>query len=215
MTYKELTLKVELMGLTKKQKNVYEYIVDYLAREGISPTQKEILDHFGLKSFGSVHRYLKYLQEANLITLDWNARRGIELTDSTAHSPTSEFCIPLLGQVAAGAPNLSFEQNETVSIPATMFSSSKELFALTVKGDSMVDDGIFEDDIVVIHKQGHANNGQTVVALVDSEATIKVYYKRPKHIELIPKNPFLGPIIVNKEQDFQILGVLCGLVRHY
>ncbi len=121
--------------------------------------------------------------------------------------------VPMAGLVAAGFPIELVPQSELVDIPPSMLRSG-ETFALTVKGESMKDDGILSGDLVVVHKQGTAQNGQTVVALVNGEATIKTYIKKDAHIELHPANEMMQPIMVRPSDDFQIEGIVIGVIRH-
>lgn len=210
------------MALTKKQKEVYDYIQSYFDKNGFSPTQKEIKDHFGLKSFGSVNRYIKYLNEAELIELDWNARRGIKLVSKDTHTERDSSTdsdvtdIPLLGDVAAGIPIEAIENcQDFITVPNSMIRKSGKVFALNVKGDSMINDGILEGDYLICKHQNTANLGQTVVALVNNEATVKRYHKKKSHIELIAANENYDPIIVGPEDDFHIAGLVVGLFRQY
>jgi len=121
--------------------------------------------------------------------------------------------VPMAGLVAAGSPIEPVPQLELVDIPPSMLRSG-ETFALTVKGESMKDDGILPGDLVVVHKQGTAQNGQTVVALVNGEATIKTYIKKDAHIELRPANEMMHPIMVRPSDEFQIEGIVIGVIRH-
>ncbi|THJ18754.1 MAG: repressor LexA [Nitrospira sp. CG24B] len=121
--------------------------------------------------------------------------------------------VPMAGLVAAGSPIEPVPQSELVDIPPSMLRSG-ETFALTVKGESMKDDGILSGDLVVVHKQGTAQNGQTVVALVNGEATIKTYIKKDAHIELHPANEMMQPIMVRPSDEFQIEGIVIGVIRH-
>ncbi len=209
------------MGITKKQKDVYDFILNYTETHGVSPTQKEIRDQFELKSFGSVQRYIKYLTEAGYLNSDWNARRGLKPTsvkpaDSYSQNNPYSIEIPLLGDVAAGKPIEAIEQaHETLSVPTSLLGRSGRHFALKVRGDSMIDEGIFEEDLIICRFQEDATQGQIIVAMVDGEATVKKYYRKKASIELHPANSRLRPIIVSEEQDFKIAGVLVGLLRSY
>ena len=208
------------MGLTKKQKEVLDFIKDFKNKNEISPTQREIKDHFGLKSYGSVQRYLKYLKDANLIENDWNSKRGLQLIeediDTQATSAMDSYDIPLLGDVAAGNPIEAIENaSETISIPKNLIKGSGVFFALNVNGDSMIEDGILDGDIAICKQQDFAHTGETIVALIDHEATLKKFQKKANHIELIPANSRLKPIIVNSDQDFKIAGKLVALFRQY
>lgn len=121
--------------------------------------------------------------------------------------------VPMAGLVAAGSPIEPVPQSELVDVPPSMLRSG-ETFALKVKGESMKDDGILPGDLVVVHKQGTAKNGQTVVALVNGEATIKTYIKKDAHIELRPANEMMQPIMVSPSDEFQIEGIVIGVIRH-
>ena len=201
------------MSITKKQKEVYEYIVHYTQREGISPTQKEIKEHFNFKSFGSVQRYIKYLTDAGYLEADWNARRGLKTTGPEHVAPEGE--IPLLGAVAAGNPIEAIESaTERTVVPPSLLKKGGQYFALEVQGDSMIEDGILDGDIAVIKAQQTANRNDTVVAVVEGEATLKHYSPHKDRIELIPANSSMSPIVVTGG-DFKIAGVLVGLVRRY
>lgn len=200
------------MSLTKKQKQVYDYICEYLDKYGYSPTQVEIKEHFGFKSLGSVQDYIKYLKNSGHLTNDPNSVRGLkpaqeETTDS------SVVAIPLHGKVAAGNPIEAMEGHENVEIPAYMVGTGNH-FALTVSGESMIEDGILDGDIIIIKEKQHASNGETVVATINNEATVKRFYKKSKSIELHPANSSMSPIVV-QDGDFQIKGILVGLYRSY
>lgn len=215
---------------------VFQYIGDYIEKKGHGPTQKEIKDHFELKSFGSVQRYIKYLVNAGLLTNDWNARRGLTVQDAlmpdpfTKHSSShsKDDCeIPLLGLVAAGNPIEAIENcDETIHVPRSFLSGPNKFFALKVKGDSMIEDGILDKDIAIIRFQEDARNGQRIVAIIDGEATLKIYQKYSDKIELVPANSRYKPIVVksregnnsketfiNQTQSFKIAGVLVGIYR--
>lgn len=202
------------MSITRKQKDVLDFITDYLKQHQIAPTQKEIKDHFGLKSFGSVQRYLKYLINAGFLESDWNARRGLKLLKKTKRKDIDE-AIPLLGLVAAGGPMEAIENpTETINIPKSMLRPNYIYFALKIKGNSMIEEGILENDIIICKQQQTANAGEIVVAIWNGEATVKKFYPKKERIELHPANNSMKPIIV-KNGDFKIAGVLTGLVRSY
>lgn len=209
------------MALTKKQNQVFLYIQDYYLKEGFAPTQKEIKEHFGLKSFGSVNKYMHYLQEAGKLEVDWNARRGIKLLELPEEEPQQNSNphfseVPLLGDVAAGNPIEAIENpSEHTMVPNHMVAKPGRYFALNVQGDSMINDGIFEGDILVCRAQENANQGQTVIALVDNEATVKNFYRKKNIIELHPANDRLSPFEITEDNDFRIAGIVVGLLRSY
>ena len=202
------------MSLTKKQKQVYDFISEYVQSNGYSPTQVEIQENFGFKSLGSVQDYIKYLKNAGYLESDTNSVRGLTPIDPNQQdSAPPAIEIPLHGQVAAGNPIEAFEGNEMVEVPASMIGRGKH-FALTVSGESMIEDGILDGDLIIIKNQNIAENGQTVVAVINNEATVKRYFKKNKVIELHPANSSMSPIVVD-HGDFNIKGVLVGLYRSY
>ena len=199
--------------VTKKQKAVFDYINAYTDEFGISPTQKEIKDHFDLKSFGSVQRYLNYLKEAGLLSNEWNSRRGLKPLQSLQQINNNE--IPILGKIAAGNPIEAIENSDHfMSVPPTMLKSSGIHFGLTVTGESMIELGIFDGDIAIIKSQNTANNGDIVAAIIDGEATLKTYSNKGKKISLLPANKEFSPIEITNGH-FHIAGVLTGILRTY
>jgi repressor LexA len=202
------------MAITKKQKEFYDYIVAYNKEHGHSPTQKEIKDHFGLKSFGSVQKYLQYLNKEGLLESQWNQRRSLEIKSETESDSDQ---IPLLGLVAAGNPIEAIENpTNMISVPKYLLKGGFRYFALTVKGDSMIDAGILENDVLVCRSTKEARNGQIVVAVVNGEATVKTFSQQKKSIELLPSNKNYSPIVIDETvEDFKVVGNLVGLLRSY
>ncbi len=201
------------MSLTKKQKQVYDYISEYLDKNGYSPTQMEIKENFGFKSLGSVQDYIRYLKNSGHLQNDPNSVRGLRPVEIES-SGERLIDIPLHGNVAAGNPIEALEGIETIGIPPSLVGTSGNHFALTVSGESMIDDGILDGDVIIIKEKHQANNGDTIVATINNEATVKRYYKKSNQIELHPANSSMSPIIVT-DGDFQIKGVLVGLYRSY
>jgi SOS regulatory protein LexA len=197
------------MALTKKQKEVLDFITEYVREHGISPTQKEIQNHFGFKSLGSVQDYIKYLTNGGYLLNDSHSVRGLMPANVQQH--TEE--IPLLGEIAAGIPIEAIENSDFISVPTHMLGKGQH-YALRVKGESMIEEGILNGDIAVIKHQTQANNGQIVVAVIDNETTLKKYFKKAKQIELHPANSTMTPIIV-KDKECEIRGLLVGLIRTY
>jgi repressor LexA len=198
------------MTLTKKQKEVLDYIIAYTQNEGVRPTYSEIQNHFGFKSKGSVQDYIHYIKMAGFLKEARNAR-GFEL--ATLAEPMVQ--IPILGDVAAGRPLDVIEDlgTQMISVPEAMVSTGKH-FALHVKGNSMIEDCIMDGDFIIVRSQKVAKGGDTVVALVEGAATVKKYHKKNNRIELHPANESLRPIIV-KGGDFKIEGIVVGLIRKY
>lgn len=203
------------MAITKKQKEFYDYIVAYNQEHGHSPTQKEIKDHFGLKSFGSVQKYLQYLNKEGLLETQWNQRRSLEIKTAEVDSDSDQ--IPLLGLVAAGNPIEAIENpTNTIAVPRHLLKGGFRYFALTVKGDSMIEAGILENDVLVCRSTKEARNGQIVVAVLNGEATVKTFSHQKKTIELLPANKNYSPIVIDESvEDFKIVGNLVGLLRSY
>lgn len=201
------------MSLTKKQKQVFDYICDYINEHEYSPTQLEIKEHFGFKSLGSVQDYIRYLKNAGHLTNDANSVRGLKPSSASQKQDTNVMDIPLHGKVAAGNPIEAMEGNEMISVPTAMLGKGTH-YALTISGESMIEDGILDGDVIVVREQRNANNGDTVVAVINNEATVKRFYKKNKTIELHPANSSMQPITVDNG-DFQIKGVLVGLIRAY
>jgi repressor LexA len=203
------------MGLTIKQKSVYQYICSYWEQNGLAPTQNEIKDHFGFKSLGSVQRYLHYLKSNNLINIEFNGRRGI--TPCIFKNNTPSFSIPILGDAQCGEPQLLIENYEgELEVPPHLIpSKNNKYFALKMRGSSMIEAGIFENDIVIVKKQTSANKGDIIVAIINGEATVKKFYPLNDKIELHPANPSFTPIIVDNNDSFHLAGKIVSLMRTF
>lgn len=217
--------------LTPKQKDVLEFITRSSEENGYSPSQTEIARHFGFKSLGTVQNYLVRLERLGLLRKTLGAHRGLQTNDAAspnhtdAASERSESVpLPLLGRVAAGRPIEAIPNQDTFDVPVSMMGNRAggptQHFVLKVAGDSMIEDGILDGDFVVIHKQPQARNGQTVVARIGNETTLKRFFKTAAQVELQPANRAYTPIIVSSltssevdQVDFQIEGVLVGLIR--
>jgi len=197
--------------LTPKQKKILDFIEAFTDRQGYAPSQQEIAHAFGFRSLGTIQNYLVRLQREGFLIKDENARRGLRVVRSEGGS--GAVTLPLAGTVAAGKPIEAVTNPDTVEVPASMVGPG-ENFVLRVRGDSMIGDGILDGDLVLVRKQAVAENGQTVVALIAGEATVKRFYRKGKHIELHPANPTMVPIVVEAEESFRIEGVVVGVIRH-
>jgi len=200
------------MRLTEKQKAFLGYISRYAADWGRSPSFEEICSHFGFTSYNTVTTYLKTLERKGYIRLPRkkNQKRAISVI-SPVETRRLEF--PLLGRVAAGKPIEAVEEVDAIEIPPSMIGTGDH-FVLQVKGDSMNEDGILDGDFIVVRKQATAENGQTVVALINNEATVKKYYQRNGYVELRPAHTGMEPLIISKG-DLRIEGRVVGVMRHY
>lgn len=195
--------------LTPKQKRILDFIEAFTDHEGYAPSQQEIAHAFGFRSLGTIQNYLVRLQREGFLIKDGNARRGLRVV----RPETGAVTLPLAGTVAAGKPIEAVANPDTVEVPASMVGPG-ENFVLRVQGDSMIGDGILDGDLVLVRKQAVAENGQTVVALIAGEATVKRFYRKGKRIELHPANPGMVPIVVEDEESFRIEGVVVGVIRH-
>jgi repressor LexA len=197
------------MNLTKRQKEILDFIRAYRTDQGISPTQREIREKFRLSSFGTVQKHLKRLEEKGALSRQWNRSRGISPADERASSRA----VPLLGTVAAGRPIEPFPDEESIEVPPSLLGKG-EHFVLRVRGDSMVEDGIRDGDYVIVARRPNAQNGQTVVALVRGEATLKRYYAEGTRVRLQPANAAMKPLTVDA-REVTLQGVVTGLIRAY
>ena len=199
------------MHLTKRQKEIFDFVRAYIERDGYAPSLEEIGAHFGLSSVATVHKHVQNLVEKGLLRKAWNRSRSIELVE--AESPTAAQ-IPLLGAVAAGQPIEAISSPGTIQVPAEMVGS-KECFALRVEGESMIDDHILDGDTVVLESRKEPRNGETVVAMIRrEEVTLKRFYLDGPTVRLVPANPALQPMEFPAE-DVEIQGVVVGLLRHF
>lgn len=199
--------------ITKKQQEILDYIKEEILKKGYPPAVREICEAVQLKSTSSVHSHLETLEKNGYIRRDPTKPRAIEICDDNFQMVRTEMVsLPVIGRVAAGTPILAEENVESYfPVPADMVPSG-ESFVLKVKGDSMVNAGIYSGDQIFVHSCNTAHNGDTVVALIDDSATVKTFYKENGHIRLQPENDYMEPIIVD---DCQILGKVFGVFRLY
>lgn len=194
-----------------KQEEILEFIKKQLIDKGYPPSVREICSAVGLRSTSTVHGHLERLEKKGYIRRDPTKPRAIEVMDSVSRKEMIN--IPVIGTVTAGQPILAVENIEdTFSIPIDYVKSDKELFMLSILGESMIEAGILNGDKVIIEKTNVAENGDIVVALIDNEATIKRFFKEKDHIRLQPENKTMQPIIV---PDCNIIGKIVGLYREY
>ncbi len=197
--------------VTERQQKVYEFIRETIEKRGIPPSMREIGDQFGIHSTNGVEGHLVALERYGLIKRERGKSRGIILPGTAR--PTAS--VPLLGRVAAGTPVLSPENREgDVNVDLSLFSlrSARQLFALTVKGESMVNAHILDGDTLLVRTQSSAQNGEIVVALVDGETTVKRFFLEKSRVRLQPENSTMKPIYLERG-EFQILGKAMGVIR--
>lgn len=200
--------------ISNKQREILEYIKEEILNHGYPPAVREICEAVDLKSTSSVHAHLETLEKNGYIRRDPTKPRAIEICDDSFQMVRTEMVsIPVVGTVAAGTPILAEENIASYfPIPAESVPTGAPSFALKVKGDSMVNAGIFNGDQIFVQSCNTAKNGDTVVALIDDSATVKTFYKENGHIRLQPENDYMDPIIVD---DCQILGKVYGVLRFF
>jgi repressor LexA len=203
--------------LTERQRQILDFLTSYLDAHGYPPTVREIGEAVGLASPSTVHAHLANLERAGLIKRDPTKPRALELTDRTRSQPAEDVHrLPLVGEIAAGSPLLADENiQEHLAVPDTLARGDGEEFLLRVKGDSMVNAGILDGDIVVVHRQDDARNGEIVVALAGQdeaadEATVKRFFREGGRVRLQPENDSLDPIYA---EYVQVLGAVTGVFR--
>jgi len=199
--------------ISDKQNEILEYLKREILSKGYPPSVREICDAVKLKSTSSVHAHLESLEKYGYIKRDATKPRAIEIIDDTFNLTRRELVnVPIIGRVAAGEPLLAVENIENYfPIPAE-YMPKNDTFMLIVKGDSMINVGIHDGDMIVVEKRSDVKNGDIVVALIDDSATVKTFYKENNHIRLQPENDYMDPIIV---ENCEILGKLSSLFRSY
>ncbi|MGB7604420.1 MAG: transcriptional repressor LexA [Lutisporaceae bacterium] len=198
--------------LSKKQLDILTYIKNEIYKKGYPPSVREICDAVELKSTSTVHGHLERLEKKGFIRRDPTKPRAIEVLDSNSGISFRREMVelPVVGKVAAGVPILAEENIEDTFPVPIEFIGNSSAFMLIVKGDSMINAGIFDGDYVIVRQQSIAKNGDIVVALINDEATVKTYYKEKDYFRLQPENPYLMPIIT---KELSILGKVIGVFR--
>jgi repressor LexA len=218
--------------LTERQRDILNFIREFQKERGVAPTHREICDHFGFSSYGTVYKHLSLLEKKGLIRRDWNQKRGVEVVDPPSSSapetrsgdsrrdarpePASSAHardLPLFGYIAAGRPLGVEVGDETITVPEHL-TSRGENYVLKVRGDSMVDDGILDGDLVIIARRERADNGEMVVANVNGEVTLKRLYREGERVRLQPANSMMSPIYA-AARDVAVQGVVVGLMRRF
>ena len=206
------------MAITRRQREVYDFISGFVQKHGYSPSFEEIGEGLELNSLATVHKHITNLEKKGLLTRDYNKSRSIDLLPpkgrlKQAMSVNTTMVLPLLGRIAAGQPIEAVQNPETISLAD--FVRSKEVYVLEVRGDSMQDEAILSGDYVLVEKAKTAHNGDIVVAIVDeTDATLKRFYREGDNIRLQPSNATMKPIIVSAAQ-VQIQGKVIGVMRKY
>jgi repressor LexA len=202
------------MPLTRRQRQILDYLNSYSSENGYAPSFEEIAEHFNYNSLATVHEHLTNIERKGYIKRTYNESRAIEILPSDVISRAVE--IPLMGAVAAGVPIEVATDAETVSVPEDFVRRSGNHYALRVRGQSMIDDQIRDGDVVVVHDRNAADNGDMVIAMLEgSSATVKRFYReRDGRIRLQPSNDQMAPIYVREDQ-MQVRGIVVGVLRRY
>ena len=200
--------------MNHKERSVYEFIIDKIKKEGFSPSVRDIKLALNIKSTSTVHAYLEKLEKKGYIQKEAGKSRTIRVDNIDATGRRTSIRVPILGQVTAGIPILAIENHDGyLDFPIYKQSYlNARLFALKIRGDSMIEAGIMNGDYVVVEKKNYADNGEIVVALIDDEATVKKYYMEDGNIRLQPCNQTMRPIIV---KDATVLGKVISVLRFY
>ena len=201
-----------MLPLTKRQREILDYLNDFIQQHGYAPSLEEIGRRFGLSSLATVHKHLTNLQEKGFIKRSWNRSRSVELIPARVGTRSVE--VPLLGYVAAGAPIEAIAGAETINVPEDLVGK-RDTYVLRVKGDSMIDEQIRDGDFVIVEDRKSADNGEMVIALVSgADVTLKKFYREHGRIRLQPANPAMQPMLFDPEQ-IQVQGVVIGVMRRY
>ncbi|MCX6539367.1 MAG: transcriptional repressor LexA [Acidobacteria bacterium] len=198
--------------LTRRQREILDYLGEFIQQHGYAPSLEEIGRRFGLSSLATVHKHLTNLQEKGFIRRAWNRSRSVELVPTRGGGRAVE--LPLLGFVAAGVPIEAVATSESIAVPEDLVGK-RDTYVLKVRGDSMIDEQIRDGDFVVVEDRKTAENGEMVIALLGgSDVTLKKFYREDGRIRLQPANPAMQPLLVTPDQ-LQIQGVVVGVMRKY
>ena len=201
-----------MQPLTKRQREILDYLQEFIQHQGYAPSLEEIGRRFSLSSLATVHKHLTNLEEKGFIRRSWNRSRSVELMSARTGQRAIE--LPLLGYVAAGLPIEAIATNETIAVPEDL-TGRRDSYVLRVRGDSMIDEQIRDGDFVIVEDRKTADNGEMVIALVGgTDVTLKTFYREGERVRLQPANPAMQPIVLDASH-VQIQGVVIGVMRRY
>ncbi len=201
-----------MLPLTKRQREILDYLNEFIQQHGYAPSLEEVGRRFGLSSLATVHKHLTNLQEKGFIKRAWNRSRSVELVQTRAGGRAVE--LPLLGYVAAGMPIEAVATAESIAVPEDLVGK-RDTYVLRVRGESMIDEQIRDGDFVIVEDRKTAENGEMVIALLGaSDVTLKKFYRENGTVRLQPANPAMQPIVVAADQ-IQVQGVVVGVMRKY
>jgi len=201
-----------VLPLTKRQREILDYLSEFIQQHGYAPSLEEVGRRFGLSSLATVHKHLTNLQEKGFIKRAWNRSRSVELVQTRSGGRAVE--LPLLGFVAAGSPIEAIATAESIAVPEDMVGK-RDTYVLRVRGESMIDEQIRDGDFVIVEDRKTAENGEMVIALLgSSDVTLKKFYRENGQVRLQPANPAMQPLIVAADH-VQVQGVVVGVMRKY
>jgi len=202
--------------LTRRQKEILDFIAEFQERHGLAPTHREICERFGFRSYGTAHKHLRLLAEKGFLRREAHRRRAMELL-APARRPRGERAatLPFLGRIAAGRPIEVLPDRESLAVPAWLVAGrGQEHFVLRVAGESMIEEGIHDGDWVVVERRDRADAGEMVVALVGQEVTLKRFFPEGERVRLQPANPTMAPLFA-PASDVAVQGIVVGLLRRF
>lgn len=201
-----------MLPLTKRQREILDYLNEFIQQHGYAPSLEEIGRRFNLSSLATVHKHLTNLQDKGFIKRAWNRSRSLEIVPTRLGGRAVE--LPLLGFVAAGVPIEAVAGSETIAVPEEMVGR-RDTYVLRVRGSSMIDEQIRDGDFVIVEDRKTADNGEMVIALLGgADVTLKKFYRENGHVRLQPANPTMQPLVVHADQ-VQVQGVVVGVLRKY
>jgi len=202
--------------LTERQKQVLDFVREFAAENGYTPTHREICEEFGFSSYGTVHKHLKLLERKGYLRRHWNQKRGLELAPLAVSEVEPLLSkLPFFGRIAAGRPIEAIAGDESVTVPKHLLgAASEDHYVLEVAGDSMIEEGIHDGDLVVVSRREEAGVGEMVVALVGDEATLKRFFPEGDRVRLQPANQRMDPIYA-PAREVRVQGVVVGLMRKF
>jgi repressor LexA len=202
--------------LTERQKQILDFVREFSTTHGYAPTHREICEEFGFSSYGTVHKHLKLLERKGYLRRHWNQKRGVELAGPRPRGRDQDLAeLPFFGRIAAGRPVEAVSGTERVAVPGHLLGAvTEDHYVLRVIGDSMIDEGIHDGDLVVVSRREEAAEGEMVVALVGDEATLKRFYPEGEIVRLQPANQRMDPIHV-PATEVRVQGVVVGLMRKF
>ncbi len=202
-----------MQPLTKRQREILDYLNEFIQQHGYAPSLEEIGRRFNLSSLATVHKHLTNLQDKGFIRRSWNRSRSVELLPSRGGGRAVE--LPMLGYVAAGMPIEAVTTSESIAVPESLVSGKRDTYVLRVRGDSMIEEQIRDGDWVIVEDRKSADNGEMVIALVEgSDVTLKTFYWENGRVRLQPANATMQPIFVEPD-SVQIQGIVVGVMRKY